>query len=501
MKLRDYQQECVDRILLALRTGGSTLAVLATGLGKTVVFSHVADRWPEGRVLVLAHRDELIRQAAEKLHAVTGVQPAVEMGEERSDERRPSRYLVSSVQTLCRPARQARFRPEDFGLLIIDEAHHAVARSYRLVVDHFRRNPSCKLLGVTATPKRADELAMGQVFESAAYDMGIEAAIDAGWLVPVRQRAVVVEGLDFSGVKSVAGDLSADEVERIVAQEKVLHQMAAPTVEIVGDLPTLVFCASVSHARLMAEVLNRYKPQSALSLDGTTPTEERRRVVDRFRAGDLQFLCNCGLFLEGFDAPSTAAVVMGRPTKSLALYTQVLGRGTRPLPGVVDGLDTPEARREAIRGSGKPAMTVLDFVGNSGRHKIVSAADLLGGRYAEPVRQYARKVAADRNEAALPQDVAADLEQATDELAVLQMWRELKRREAVKARAEFQARQVSPFAGGGAAFTQAADAPRGEPPTDKQVWYLVRRLGWRPEAARGLTRRQASAVISKAREA
>lgn len=500
MILRDYQEQCLDAVFERLREHASTLIVLATGCGKTVIFSHVADRWPDGRVLVLAHRDELIRQAAEKLHAVTGREPAIEMGDERSDERRPSRYLVSSVQTMCRPKRQARFRPDDFGLVIVDEAHHAVARSYRLVIDHFRQNPDCRLLGVTATPKRSDELAMGQVFESVAFDFGIEPAIEQGWLVPVRQQAVVVEGLDFSSVKSVAGDLSADELDAIIAQEKVLHQMAAPTVEIVGDLPTLVFCVSVNHAKLMAEVLNRYKPQSALSLDGSTPTDERRQVVERFKSGSLQFLCNCGLFLEGFDAPNTAAVVMGRPTKSLALYTQVLGRGTRPLPGIVDGVAMPDARREAIAESGKPSMLVLDFVGNSGRHKIVSAADMLGGKYAEPVRQYARQIATDREADAVPQDVAADLEQASDELAVLEMWKEMRRREMVRARAEYQARQVSPFAGGGPAYTQAVDdAPRGDPPTDKQVWYLVKRLGWASDAARRLTKRQASAVIGKAK--
>src|SRR5262249_37454191 len=146
-------------------------------------------------------------------------------------------------------------------------------------------------------------------------------------------------------------------------------------------LPTLVFCASVGHARLMAEVLCRYRRGSARALDGTSHPEERRAVVGDFRAGRLQYLCNCGLFLEGFDAPAVAVVVMARPTKSLALYTQILGRGTRPLPGVVDPLALAPAaeRRAAIAASAKPRMLVLDFVGNSGRHRIITAADLLGG--------------------------------------------------------------------------------------------------------------------------
>lgn len=502
MNLRPYQQRCVNAIRSTLSTQMSTLAVLATGCGKTVIFAHLARDWP-GRVLVLAHRDELIRQAAEKLREATGEAPGVEMGESYSDEApglvAAPRAVVSSVQTLCRPNRQRRFRPQDFGLLVIDEAHHAVARTYRDVVDYFRQSPGLKVLGVTATPRRADQLAMGQVFESACFDYGIEAAVEDGWLVPVRQQAVVVEGLDFSAVRSVAGDFNEGELERILSEEKVIHAVAAPAAELTGDLPALVFCVSVAHARLMAEVLRRYKKGSAVALDGSTDRQKRREAVAAFKAGDVQYLCNCGLFLEGFDAPTTAAVVMARPTKSLALYTQVLGRGTRPLPGVVDGLaDHPAARREAIAASAKPSMLVLDFVGNSGRHKIVTAADVLGGKYGEPVRAYARETAAKEGQATL---VGEALERAGDELALLKEIEIERRREAVRARAEFQAREVSPFAGGpgGAAFRSGVATVAGEPATDRQVWYLVKRCGWHRASAAGLSKRQASAVISKHR--
>lgn len=498
MRLRPYQSHAIGRIREELSTRRSTLAVLATGCGKTIIFSHMARGWP-GRVLILAHRDELIQQAREKLVAVTGEDVGVEMGESRIDESSfaKPRLVVSSVQTMCRPRRQAKFDPSEFGLVVVDEAHHAVSRTYREVLDHFGQNPETRTLGVTATPKRADQLAMGQVFESVAIDYGIEPAVEDGWLVPVRQQAVTVEGLDFSGVRSVAGDLSEADLERVLAEEKVLHAVAAPTVEIAGDLPSLVFCVTVAHARLMAEVLNRYKPHSAVALDGSTPREERRGVIERFKAGDIQFLVNCALFLEGFDAPSTALVVMARPTKSLALYAQVLGRGTRPLPGVVDPFaeGTPADRRQAIAASAKPWMLALDFVGNSGRHRIVTAADLLGGKYGEPVRAYARKTAEQEGAAV---GVEESLERARDELALVEEIAQRKKLEAVKARAEYAIAEVSPFSGG--ARTHANEVVQFDPPSPGQRWFLTRRLGWTSQQVDRISKRQASAIIGKAKE-
>lgn len=496
MKARPYQIECIERIESALLEHNSTLAVLATGLGKTVVFSHVADRHDK-RVLVLAHRDELIRQAAEKLEIITGDRPGIEMGEEHVDEQSwlKSRLVVSSVQTMCRPKRQKKFKPEEFGLVIIDEAHHAVARSYRSILAYFQQNPNLKVLGVTATPKRADQLAMGQVFDCVAYEMGIEAAIDEGWLVPVRQQAITVHGLDFSSVRTVAGDFHEGELERILSEEKILHKTVAPLVETAGDLSSLVFCVSVQHARLMALVLDRYKKGSAEYLSGESSPEARKDAVDRFRRGRLQFLCNCNLFLEGFDAPNTSLVVMARPTKSLALYTQILGRGTRPLPGIVDDQPTSTGRREAIAGSSKPYMLALDFVGNSGQHKIITAADLLGGKYGMPIREYARKTMEIENK---PVPVSEALERARDELALLEEIRERKRREAIRAGAEYSAQDVNPFAGGSSGSRQTDSQPK-EPPTEKQISYLVRVLGWTVDKAMRVSKKQASAIIGKSK--
>ena len=495
MNLRPYQEAALGAITQCLENKFSTLAVLATGLGKTVVLAYLARRWP-GRVLVLAHRDELVNQAVEKLQTVTGEMVGVEMGQRMLDEDAfiKPRLVVSSVQTMSRPKRQRKFRPCEFGLLIIDEAHHAVAKSYKDVIAHFRQSPTVRLLGVTATPKRTDQLAMGQVFESVAYDYGIEAAIDDGWLVPVRQQSISVEGLDFSSVRSIAGDLSEADLDRILTEEDILHRVASPTVELIGDLPTLVFCVTVNHARLMAEVFNRYKPGSAHALSGATDMDERRSSIDRFRKGELQILCNCNLFLEGFDAPSTAVVVMARPTKSLALYTQVLGRGTRPLPGVIDPYAgcLAKDRKDAIAASIKPYMMVLDFVGNSGKHRIISATDLLGGKYGEPIRAYARKTS---EEEGAPSMVGESLERAKDELLLLEEIKERKRKESIKARAEYVIRDQSPFGGSGPQVESGRAL--ADPPTDKQRYYLRINLGWTWEQTGRVSKRQASAIISK----
>lgn len=494
MNLRPYQTDCLESIKSGFASSKSLLAVLATGCGKTVIFAHLAHDWTEGRVLVIAHREELIAQAAQKIRAITGDVPGVEMGSERVSDTcmdKP-KVVVSSVQTMCRDNRQKQFQPVEFGLLIIDEAHHAVAGTYRKVIDYFGQNDQLKVLGVTATPKRADELAMGQIFEACAFDYGIEPAIEDGWLVPVHQRVVRVEGLDFSRVKSTAGDLNEGDLEAILIEEEKLHKVAAPTIELAGDQPTLVFCVTVRHAEMLADVLNRYKPHSAAALSGASDRTLRRQTVDRFRGGDLQLLCNCGLFLEGFDAPNTAVVVMARPTKSLTLYSQVLGRGTRPLPGVVDGIESAEDRRAAIHDSKKPHMIVLDFVGNSGRHKIVTAADVLGGKYGEPVRAYAKKT---MEEEARPANIEEAMERASAELDLENEERERRRR--IIARASYRADDVSPFVGGRA--IQPA-APIGDPATEKQVRFLIR-LGMSADHAKRLSKNQARGAIGRLLEA
>lgn len=493
--LRPYQVEAKHAIFRELALRKSTLLEMATGLGKTVLFAHVAQEWP-GRVLVIAHRDELIRQAADKIRAVTEEHVGIEMGRDRADDELfGTKVTVASIQTLARAKRRSRFHPDHFSLIVIDEGHHAAAVTYREVLEYFT---SARRLFVTATPLRADKVGMECVCETVAYRYGIEPAIDDGWLVPVRQTVVKVEGLDFSKARTVAQDFNQSDLEKILTEEKPLHAMVASAHELIGNQQALWFCATVAHAKATAGVLKRYAPAEQVRfLSGDTPRDERRDAVAAYKRGDVQHLLNCALFLEGFDAPSTSAIVMGRPTKSLSLYMQVLGRGTRPLPGVVDNVHTPEGRREAIALSAKPNMLVIDFAGNAGRHKIVQAADVLGGKHEPPVRQYAKDTMEDEGK---PVDLEAALTRAEAELALLA--EEDTRRKKITAQVSFQTYEVDPFVKqyGGTNAKVRRDPP--ELCSSKQaglVCYLANKAAedWTFAEAAKLTRKQVQGVIAR----
>lgn len=384
---------------------------------------------------------------------------------------------------------------------VVHNCHHAVAKSYGKIYSYFRGgNPNWRHLGVTATPSRGDGLAMGKVFESVAFEYGINDAVNDGYLCPVRQRLVVIEGMDLSTVRTVAGDFNQGDLERMLTEEQtdenrsVCNRMAEPIIKECGDHRTLVFCVGVHHARLMSAYLNGIKPKSADWLSGETPKDERRKKIASYKAGETQFLCNCAVLTEGFDAPETTFIVMGRPTKSLTVYMQALGRATRPWPGVVDGPVTPDLRREAIAASPKPHCVVLDFVGNAERFEgqcAVTAADVLGGRYGEAVRKYAKKTEA---EEATGADVDAALDRAEAELALLA--EETERCRLIQARVAYRTQEVGFGKGGETERREFESGARGEPATSKQQWKL-RSLGVSYESARRYTKRQASVVINK----
>lgn len=461
--MRDYQEAAVSAVLRELDRVRTTLIVMPTGTGKTVVFAELARRWLDAggrRVLVLAHREELIQQAKDKLRAFAGLQSDIE----RADDRAPvgmfeSPVVVATVQTLARQARLDRFGPDGFGLVIIDEAHHAPSATYRQIVDFFA---GAKVLGVTATPDRSDGEAMGQVFESVAFVYEIRDAIDEKHLVPIRQKAVEVAGLDLSSVRTTAGDLNEGDLTKILMEEENLHGIAHPTRELAGDRPTVVFSPSVEHAHSLAAVLDRGKPGCARALDGTAPPDLRARTLADFRSGAFQFLVNCALFTEGFDEPSIACVAVARPTKSRALYVQMVGRGTRLCP--------PD----------KKDLLVLDFKGNAGRHKLVTALDILAGNEDPEVVERARALAA-KGELALHEAI----DEARARLAE-------ERRRKILARARFEAVDVDPFQALGVAPFKKwwSDLP----PTEKQIGHLA---GAGVPLRSDLTRGQAAALLNE----
>jgi superfamily II DNA or RNA helicase len=484
---RDYGEAAIAAVFAEFdRSIRSTLIVHATGTGKTETYIQIAERFlrdnPDKRVLMVAHREELITQPAKRWRRNCGQWPAIEMGELRAEVAEDNELfdyapqnksvVIASIQTLnsgrrcpqctaechqcgttgnliidcgctvgcnaCRGTgkrkikckdcegdgwicieadcsacfeyfqrRMQKFTPERFGLIVIDESHHIVAESYKRVVRYFRsRNPDILLLGCTATPDRADEEALGQMFESVAHEYSLPQPIIDGWLTPVEQQFVLVDGLNLANVRTTGGDLNSGDLEQEMLAEKVLHKVTTPLVEIACGLeagtidrlvsvnrlhelpalctkrePTLVHAVDVAHAERMTEIINRYFPDSALCIVGTTPRTVRRDGLRRFAEGDFQFLLSCGVFLEGTDLPNVSIIGMARPTKSRALYCQMIGRGLRPLSGLIDGILTAEERVKRIVASAKPKCLVVDFVGNAGKHKLVSAADILGGEH------------------------------------------------------------------------------------------------------------------------
>ena len=386
MQLRPYQQAAVDAVLKAWREGKRrVLVVMPTGTGKTVVFAAVAKAMLEsGRVMVLAHRGELVWQARQKLLAMTGADCQVEMAEFTSENwfGKPPPIIVSTVQTQSR-GRMRRFDPKEFSALIVDECHHAPAETYRACISHYAANPDLGILGVTATPDRADEVGLKGVFEHVAYEYTVSDAIRDGYLVGIREEMVRVDKLDFSRVSTQMGDFNQAELAEVMEEEDVLHRIAAPTLEICRDKRAIVFCCSVKQSEALAGIFRRTPGINADYVCGAMPREERERKLKAFREGKVQFLCNCGVLTEGFDDAGVEAVVMARPTQSRALYAQMVGRGTRPAAAVADRLglaaDAGE-RRALIAGSAKPSCLVVDFVGNSGRHSLASACDILAGK-------------------------------------------------------------------------------------------------------------------------
>lgn len=485
---RHYQVECVRRVQRDLLSCRSTLGVLATGLGKTFIAAMLAGE-TKGRVLFLAHSDELLQQSQEALSALTGEWVGLEQA---GFFARGERIVVASVQTLCRDKRLQRFRPGDFELIIVDEAHHATAPTYTKILDYF----TGKVFGLTATPDRTDAQALGKVFDETSFVMDIGDGIGGGWLVPVKGRQVRIEEINLTRVKSSHGDFQAGSLdEEMLGSAKAIVDR---TLALEPDRAAVCFFPGVQSAEMACAEFNERIPGSAVFVSGETPRDERRYMIERFRMGHVQYLCNCMVATEGFDAPNASMIVQARPTKSRALYAQMVGRGTRTLPKLVDDLpeqDQAAERKRRIELSGKPDMMILDFVGNTGKHKLVGPADVLGGTYEDDVVEKARKLAEDKP----GEDVLDLLEEAKRLQADLKAQLAAAvaaTRVAVRSRVT----TVDPFAFTG--FDEAAqdkvsalDKNYGrKPATQAQRDALVRFGVDKDEVAR-LSKRQASAMM------
>lgn len=354
MELRPYQQEARSAVESEWDSGNTrTLLVLPTGCGKTIVFAKISeDRVRQGdRVLILAHRGELLDQAADKIKTATGLICSTEKAEQSclDGAMRWYRVTVGSVQSLMRESRLARFPQDYFSTIIIDEAHHAVSDSYQRVLQYF---DGARVLGVTATPDRGDMRELGNVFDSLAYEYTLPRAIKEGYLSPIKAVTIPLK-LDLSGVGVQSGDFKPGDLDS--ALDPYLWQIAEEMKKYCADRKTVVFLPLIKTSQKFRDILNDSGFRAA-EVNGNS--EDRAEVLADFDAGKYNVLCNSMLLTEGWDCPSVDCVIVLRPTKVRSLYCQMVGRGTRLCEG-------------------KDHLLLLDFLWHTERHELCRPAHLI----------------------------------------------------------------------------------------------------------------------------
>ena len=351
MELRPYQQEARAAVEQDWSDGfHKTLLVLPTGCGKTIVFCKIVEDMVRqgGRCLILAHRGELLEQAADKLLTATGLRCAVEKAEESCLDSW-YRVTVGSVQTLMREKRLQQFPTDFFNVIVVDEAHHVLADSYQRVLEHF---PAAKVLGVTATPDRGNMRNLGQYFEHLAYEYSLPRAIKEGYLSPIKAVTIPLK-LDLTGVGVQAGDFKNSDLDTTL--DPYLHQIAREMRTYCAQRKTVVFLPLVRTSQKFRDILEQEGFRAA-EVNGSS--EDRAEVLRDFNDGKYNVLCNSMLLTEGWDCPSVDCVVVLRPTKIRSLYCQMVGRGTRTAPG-------------------KDHLLLLDFLWHTERHELCHPASLI----------------------------------------------------------------------------------------------------------------------------
>ena len=452
-ELRPYQQQARDRIHAEWDAGHTrTLLVLPTGTGKTIVFASVAaDQVRAGdRVLILAHRGELLEQAADKLQRSTGLVSAVEKAESTCLDSW-FRVVVGSVQTLQRTARLERFPRDYFGTIIIDEAHHAITDGYRRILDYFS---GAKVLGVTATPDRGDMRNLGEVFDSLAFEYKLTDAIKEGYLCKIMAQTIPLQ-LDITSVTMSGGDYAVGDLG--TALDPYLEQIAAEMAQRCTGRKTVVFLPLIKTSQKFRDLLNTYGFRAA-EVNGQS--DDRRQVLADFDAGKYNVLCNSMLLTEGWDCPSVDCVVVLRPTKVRSLYSQMVGRGTRLSPGKTD-------------------LLLLDFLWMTDKHELCRPADLVCED-----RTVARQMTEHLAETGCPEDIEEAAAQASEDVvaqreeALAKQLEEQRRKKAklvdpLQYEMSIQAEDLSGYV---PAFGWEAG-----PPSDKQTAALEK-LGILPDA-------------------
>lgn len=351
MELRPYQKEAKDAVFEQWENGTrKTLVVLPTGCGKTIVFAKITEDCVShgDRVLILAHRGELLDQAADKIAKATGLGCATEKAEQ-SCLGSWFRITVGSVQSMMRETRLSRFPEDYFNTIIIDEAHHCISESYQRVLKHF---PDAKVLGVTATPDRGDMKNLGQVFDSLAYEYTLPKAIKEGYLSSIKAVTIPLQ-VDLTGVGVQSGDFKAGDLG--TALDPYLERIAEEMEKYCREKKTVVFLPLVKTSQKFRDILNGHGFRAA-EVNGES--SDRAEILEDYAAGKYNVLCNSMLLTEGWDCPDVDCIVVLRPTKVRSLYCQMVGRGTRLAPG-------------------KDHLLLLDFLWHTERHELCHPAHLI----------------------------------------------------------------------------------------------------------------------------
>lgn len=370
LPLRDYQTEAIQELHRRWDAGDTRVPmVLATGLGKTVIFAHLIADWvtthTAKRVLVLVHTDELVQQAYKKIKDVA---PKLHVGIVKAERNEvTARVIVASVQSLRSKQRRAQIR--NVGMIIVDECHHATAQTYRTILTHYGAHgysdngwkPTVQVAGFTATLARGDRQKLSDVWQECTFQRGIAFGIRRGYLLDVRGKRIVVPDLDLTKVKKSGGDYQdaalGDAMDAAFAPSVIATAYLAHAKGRKG----LAFWPLVATAQHGADAFSEAGIPSAV-VHGGTPREERRLILKKLHTGEIQVVHNCGVLTEGFDEPTVSCVVNARPTQSAPLYQQMIGRGLRP-----DLSLPPDARGDCL---------VLDVVGVSRTHNLRTLIDL-----------------------------------------------------------------------------------------------------------------------------
>ena len=357
IELRPYQTEAIQAIARAEQAGRRrVLLQLPTGMGKTVVFGTLA-AGTSRRSLIMAHRDELIEQAVAKLRLID---PDLDIGVVKAARHEVDhRIVVASVQTLAREKRRSDLGA--FGFAVVDEAHHAIATTYRTILEDigaFREGGGPFLLGVTATPVRGDQVGLSDVFEEIVYEYPLLRGIEERYLSNLRGIRVTLAGLNLDQVQVRQGDWQDGALGAALEDVHAPEHVAAAYRDHAAGRKAIVFTPTVALAEEMIAPFERVGAKAEV-VHGKQPIEERRQVLERFRSGETQVVANCGVLTEGFDEPSVDCIIVARPTKSKLLYCQMIGRGTR-------------------RYVGKDDCLVIDMAGVSQRHTLMGLNTLFG---------------------------------------------------------------------------------------------------------------------------